>query len=173
MTNNEAEYEALIYSLELALKLGVQNLKVLLDSELVSGQVNKTFEAKDQRMKLYCTRVFQLMGNFRRIDIQTIKRELNMRADQLAKGAAYGEYDKKSKLITADDHLPDVNMVEAIEDLKSDLIGTSWMDPIVDYLINGKEPEDKNQARKLRIKAARYTLLEGKLYKKSFSGPLL
>ena len=32
MTNNKAEYEALIYGLELALKLGVQNLKVLLDS---------------------------------------------------------------------------------------------------------------------------------------------
>ena len=37
MTNNEVEYEALIYGLELALKLGVQNLKVLLDSELVSS----------------------------------------------------------------------------------------------------------------------------------------
>ena len=45
MTNNEVEYEALIYGLELALKLGVQNLKVLL--ELVSGQVNIAFEEKD------------------------------------------------------------------------------------------------------------------------------
>ena len=98
MTNNEAEYEALIYGLELALKLGVQNLKVLLDSELVSGQVNKTFKAKDQRMKLYCNKVVQLMRSFRRIDVQAIKRELNTKADQLAKDAAYGEYDKKSKL---------------------------------------------------------------------------
>ena len=73
----------------------------------------------------------------------------------------------------ASDHLPDVNMVEAKEDLKSDLTEESWMDPIIDYLKNGKEPGDKNQARKLRIKAARYTLLEGGLYKKSFSGPLL
>ena len=47
MTNNEAEYEALIYGLELALKLGVQNLKVLLDSKLVFEQVNKFFEVKD------------------------------------------------------------------------------------------------------------------------------
>ena len=45
--------------------------------------------------------------------------------------------------------------------------------PVIDYLKNSKEPEDKNQARKLRIKAARYTLLEGGLYKKTFSGPLL
>ena len=64
MMNNEAEYKALIYGLELVLKLGVHNLKVLLDSELVSGQVNKTFEAKDQRMKLYCDKVVQLMNLF-------------------------------------------------------------------------------------------------------------
>ena len=37
MTNNEAEYEALLYGLELALRLGVQHLKINLDSELVSG----------------------------------------------------------------------------------------------------------------------------------------
>ena len=37
MTNNEAEYEALLYGLELALKLEVQNLKVFLDSKLVSS----------------------------------------------------------------------------------------------------------------------------------------
>ena len=47
------------------------------------------------------------------------------------------------------------------------------MDPIIDYLKICKEPEDKNQARRLRIKAARYTLLDGVLYKKSFSEPLL
>ena len=47
------------------------------------------------------------MRNFRRIDIQAIKRELNVRADQLAKGAAYGEYNKKSKVTTASDHFPD------------------------------------------------------------------
>ena len=91
MTKNEVEYEALIYNLELALKLGVHNLKVLLDLKLVSRQVNRIFEAKDQRMNVYCSKVSQLMKRFQRIDIQAIKRELNARADQLAKGAAYGE----------------------------------------------------------------------------------
>ena len=47
------------------------------------------------------------------------------------------------------------------------------MDPIVDYLKNCKEPEDKSQARKLRIKAVRYTHLDKVLYKTSFSRPLL
>ena len=51
MTNNEAEYKALLYGLELALKLEVQNAKVYLDLELVSGHVNGVFEVKDKRMK--------------------------------------------------------------------------------------------------------------------------
>ena len=40
MTNNEAEYEALLYGLELAIKLGVKNLRVFLDSGLVSRHMN-------------------------------------------------------------------------------------------------------------------------------------
>ena len=47
------------------------------------------------------------------------------------------------------------------------------MDLIVDYLKNCKEPEHKNQAIKLRIKATRYTLLDEVLYKKSLFAPLL
>ena len=64
MTNNEAEYEAMIYGLELTLKLGVQNLKVILDLKLVSGHVNKVFEAKDQRMRVYCDKVSRLVKCF-------------------------------------------------------------------------------------------------------------
>ena len=75
--------------------------------------MKKTFETKDQIMKLYCDKVVWLMKCFRRIDVQAIKKKLNARANQLAKGAAYGEYDKKSKLTTAGECPPDVNMVEA------------------------------------------------------------
>ena len=76
---------------------------------------------------------------------------------------AYREYDKKSKLATFGECPPDVNMVEAKDELRSDLVKESWMDPIVDYLKNSKEPEDKNQASKLQIQAARYTLVDGGL----------
>ena len=37
LTNNEAKYEALLYGLELAFKLGAHYLKVNLDLELVFG----------------------------------------------------------------------------------------------------------------------------------------
>ena len=62
--NNEVEYKALIYGLELALKKGVQNLKVISNSELVYGHVNGFFEVKDKRMKTYCDMVAGLTKRF-------------------------------------------------------------------------------------------------------------
>ena len=75
--------------------------------------MNQSFEANDQRMMIYCDKVSHLMKWFWRIDIQAIKRELNTRVDQLAKGAAYGEYDKINKFMTVDEYPLKVNMIKA------------------------------------------------------------
>ena len=48
-----------------------------------------------------------------------------------------------------------------------------WTDPIRSYLENGAQPEDKGEARRLRLKAARYSMIEGELFRRSFDGPLL
>lgn len=166
MTNNEVEYEALLYGLELALKLGVQNLKVYLDLELASGHVNEVFEMKDKRMKTYCKNVTELKKSFWRIEIQAIKRELNTRANGITKGASYGEYEKKKRLTTLDGCLKDINMVDSEERIEYEVPGDSWMNPIIDYLRNSKMLEDKNQARKLRLRADMNTLLDGMLFRK-------
>ena len=55
-TNNEAEYEALLKGLELAKSLGVESVFVRGDSQLVIGQVNGTYESKEERMKRYLNR---------------------------------------------------------------------------------------------------------------------
>ena len=41
----------------------------------------------------------------------------------------------------------------------------SWIDPICEFLVEGKTPKDKNEARRIRYKDNRYTILNGKLYK--------
>nr|GEW81172.1 reverse transcriptase domain-containing protein [Tanacetum cinerariifolium] len=46
--------------------------------------------------------------------------------------------------------------------------GPTWMTSIVEYLKEGTLPIDKNEARKLCIKARRYELMEGILYRRSF-----
>ena len=47
------------------------------------------------------------------------------------------------------------------------------MTPIVSYLKEGKLPEGKDEARKLRVRAARYFIMDEVLYKRGFSQPYL
>ena len=49
----------------------------------------------------------------------------------------------------------------------------TWMTPIVNYLENGFLPKDRNQARKLMYQLPRYTILDGRLYRRGYSMPLL
>ena len=46
-TNNEVEYEAFLKRLELAKSVKVKSILILGDSQLVMGQVNGTYEAKE------------------------------------------------------------------------------------------------------------------------------
>ena len=41
----------------------------------------------------------------------------------------------------------------------------SWMAPIISYLKDGTLPEGKDEVRKLRVRSARYILLNDILYK--------
>ena len=99
-TNNEAEYEALIYGLELAKHLRVKLLKVKSDSKLIAEQVAGRFEAKEPRMKAYFDKASALSCQFRSFNIEQVPRELNQRADELAKGAALGEYDRRANIVS-------------------------------------------------------------------------
>ena len=47
------------------------------------------------------------------------------------------------------------------------------MTPIVSFLLDGHLPQDTNEARKIRKRAARFTVLNNTLYKRGFSMPYL
>ena len=59
------------------MRLGVQHLKINLDSELVFGQLVGAFEAKDSKMCSYPDTAKSLMIEFKDVDIEAVKRELN------------------------------------------------------------------------------------------------
>ena len=47
------------------------------------------------------------------------------------------------------------------------------MTPIVVYLKDGRLPENKDETRKLRIRGAKYVLIDEVLYRQGFSQPYL
>ena len=49
----------------------------------------------------------------------------------------------------------------------------SWTTPIIEYLEHDKLLIDKNEAKKVCAKVAKFSIIGGKLYKKSFAGPYL
>ncbi|XP_074346536.1 uncharacterized protein LOC141685325 [Apium graveolens] len=84
-TNNDAEYEALINGLKIALEMGVRNLIAKSDSELVVNQVNGGFQAQGPRTELYLRCTQRLIGKFKEVRLECVPREKNSNADALEK----------------------------------------------------------------------------------------
>ncbi|XP_074336598.1 uncharacterized protein LOC141673755 [Apium graveolens] len=84
-TNNDAEYEALINGLKIALEMGVRKLIARSDSELVVNQVNGGFQARGPRTELYLRCTQRLIGMFKEVRLECVPREKNSNADALAK----------------------------------------------------------------------------------------
>ena len=87
-TNNEVEYETLLKGLELAKSVEVNSILVLGDSQLIIGQINGTYEAKEGRMKKYLEKVLRLEKKFKEANFVRIPRKENVEADTLAKEAS-------------------------------------------------------------------------------------
>ena len=49
----------------------------------------------------------------------------------------------------------------------------SWMDPIRLYIATGELPNDRGKAHKIQIQSARFSLVDGQLYKRSLGEPYL
>jgi ribonuclease HI len=84
-SNNTAEYEALINSLQIAAELGVKRLEIKGDSELVVDQVMKDKNYVDPKMAAYCQAVHDLEDMFHGLELHHVLRDYNKAADVLAK----------------------------------------------------------------------------------------
>ena len=133
---------------------------------MVMGQVNGTYEAKEERMKKYLEKVLHLVKKFKKTDFVQIPREENMEADALAKEASTNE------AIDEFDEIQYILSIDLLEILQVQNEG-NWMTPIILYLKDGSLLEGKDEARKLRVRSARYVLLNEVLYKRGFSQPYL
>ncbi len=89
-TNNVAEYEALLMSLEEAQALGCKSVKVFADSELVVKQIKGIYRVKNASLKIIYVKVMKVVRTFDKFTISHVMREKNSEADKLANEAIDG-----------------------------------------------------------------------------------
>ncbi|MFC7324980.1 ribonuclease HI [Halorubrum rutilum] len=87
VTNNQAEYAALIRALEAADEYGFNEIDVRGDSELIVRQVRGEWDANDPELRERRVRARELLERFDRWSIGHVPREINARADDLANEA--------------------------------------------------------------------------------------
>ena len=93
ISNNEAEFKALIKGMELCIKLNINKGEVIfkLDSKIVTNRANgaRPIKAKwkNDRMDDFQDRVFELKENFEKISFEWVPREKNEMSDKLSKEA--------------------------------------------------------------------------------------
>ncbi|XP_052185223.1 uncharacterized protein LOC127796857 [Diospyros lotus] len=169
-SNNEAEYEALIVELRLAKHMGVRDLKVYSDSNLIEQQVTWEFEAREDAMAQYLAIAKGLMARFQAMKINHVPRAQNAMADALSRIAA-SSFPRNSRAVYMES-LPQRSIEIEAEQLCIEEV-ENWMDSIVAHLTNVWLPEEEQETQKLKRQDAKFLLIGSDLYKKSFTQPLL
>jgi ribonuclease HI len=85
VSNNEAEYEALLHGLHLAASQGIKRLLVYGDSAVVINQVNKSWDCNKENMDAYYLEVRKLKNKFYGLEFHHVVRDNNVAADVLSK----------------------------------------------------------------------------------------
>jgi ribonuclease HI len=86
-TNNVAEYRALIAGLERAAELGVDELEVISDSELLVRQMTGVYRVKNEALRGLSIEAAQLARRVGKVRYEAVRREHNKLADKLVNDA--------------------------------------------------------------------------------------
>jgi ribonuclease HI len=196
-SNNEAEYEAVLHGMRMAKACGATRIKIHGDSNLIAQQVMKECDATCANMIAYRAMYDKLEGEFKGCEVMHIGRESNEEADNLANIGSrclpipprvffeeIFEHFVKIKPVT-DSALATCSGAQqgsttpavGTEDLHKDaaavmLIEAVWTKPYLAYLIRGELPEDPIHRRQVMRRSKAFTIINGKLYKRSTIGVL-
>ena len=86
-TNNVAEYRALIAGLEKAVELGIEELEVVSDSELLVKQMQGEYKVKNEALRELNDEANFLERKLGRVRYKAVRREHNELADKLVNEA--------------------------------------------------------------------------------------
>ena len=185
-TNNEAEYEALIAGLEMAIHMGIRRLKVYGDSQLILSQVAGEFKVLKPELIRYHERTMELIDQIPEVILEKATRAENGRADALARVAkelgslreskvhitirnrkplslSFSKEDipeAEKEIFFVEELSPEINLVAEDEE--------DWRTPFIEYFKHGVVPKEKGFADQLKKRVLRYVYTEDTLYRRSY-----
>jgi ribonuclease HI len=180
VSNNEAEYEALLHGLRLTASLGIKRLLVYGDSAVVINQVNKSWDRNKENMDACCLEVRKLENKFYGLEFHHVVRDNNVAEDVLSKlGSTHAQVPEG--VFVHELHAPSIpepapptiDLAHPSTGQEVMMIDVDWRQPFIDYLREQKVPSDKNLAEQLIRRAKSYILVEDKLYRRGTSSGVL
>jgi ribonuclease HI len=180
VSNNEAEYEALLHGLHLATSLGIKRLLVYGDSAVVINQVNKSWDRNKENMDAYCLQVRKLENKFYGLEFHHVVRDNNVAADVLSKLGSTraqvpaGVFIQKLHAPSIMEPVPtttDPAHPPAGQEVM--MIDVDWRQPFIDYIREQEIPSDKSLAEQLIRRAKSYVLVGDKLCKRGATSGVL
>ncbi|XP_026398598.1 uncharacterized protein LOC113294417 [Papaver somniferum] len=177
-TNNVTEYEAAIHALRLIVEMGIQDVRLTNDSQLVIRQITGKYAIHDPILQKYWEIAQFYIDQIPSIKFRHICRKDNRHsyaleyiASQLTDPSVEGI--RVMRLLAPSiPETPKVHVDVAINtaDRYPD---EDWRKTIHSYLETGELPKGRPEINKVKSKSAAYELRDGILYRKSYLGPLL
>ena len=132
--------------------------------------MNGEYETRDQHIIKYVCLVKLRLKSFAAWKLEHISRDSNEKADASVVVSASLPIKETVFLPVYLQMAPSIttNLVDEIDETCS-----SWMTSIVHYFSSGEFPDNRIEAHKILVKAARFSLMNGQLYKRSLDGPYL
>jgi len=125
VSNNQAEYEALIVGMLLAKELGARSFLVKNDSLLVTGEVTGEYQAKDLQLASYLRYVMLSKATFSTFELVHVPRELNSQSDLQSKLASSRKGGRLRSVIQEILKSPRTTKVEPVEVSRVEILGVS------------------------------------------------
>ncbi|XP_075499932.1 uncharacterized protein LOC142538504 [Primulina tabacum] len=159
--------EAVLARLRAVRNVGATQILIFSDSQLVAQQMKGMYDVKDEKLIEYAQEVDRVREKFTQITFEQILRKENEKADTLAKMAGTMGIWKTRDVVFLVELTP-LTSSPAVEQE-----GEDWRTGIINYLKEGKLPDNPREARKLKTKCSRYVMVGEVLYRTSFAGLLL
>ncbi|KAL0448046.1 UNVERIFIED_CONTAM: hypothetical protein Slati_1932500 [Sesamum latifolium] len=132
-------------------------------------QVEGTYDTRERTMIQYLENVREQIARFDKCTVQQIPRNENERADALSKfGAMVAGVSRKITIMVKE--RPAIEEPKELQAIEED---RSWKSDLIRCLKDATLPDDPIAAKRLKFKAARFTMIGEELYKRTISGLLL